>query len=302
MPRLSIIIPHRRNDAQFEATVLSVLENQPRDSEVIVVHDGSYADPYKLDGELLFVECQSSDCVALLNAGLMAACAPHVCTVLDGVQVSPDWVENALQLLEDPGVAAVALRTELDGESNASSCGIDARRLANAADLQRGLVAQVPQQDLCAGPELACGCYRTKILRALGGWNSQLSAEVADVDLAWTLQALGMNCACTASGRVTVSRECKRNFSNASMKQLAALAVAYGVCAGGATAAMSDLLRACLSGNISLAVAWSSGVMGSRATELVAARLRSAEQRVAALPPTLRVFAEDELSYRRNAA
>ena len=86
------------------------------------------------------------------------------------------------------------------------------------------------------------------------------------------------------------------------MKQLAALAVAYGACAGGATAAMGDLLRGCLSGNVSLAVAWCSGVMGSRATESVAERLRLAEQRLAELAPALRVFSAEEANYHRRAA
>ena len=56
MPRLSIIVPHRQDDQQLEATILSVLENRPRDCEVIVVHDGSYLDPYQLSDELIYVQ------------------------------------------------------------------------------------------------------------------------------------------------------------------------------------------------------------------------------------------------------
>ena len=194
MPRLSIVIPHRRDDLRFEATLLSVLENQPRDSEVIVVHDGSYADPYRLNGELLFVEASSTDCVGLLNAGLLAACAPAICTVLDGVHVNHGWADNALRLLDDPSIASVAISTVRQGESNTTTCGIDPNRLAVGADLQRGVVARTTTQGGSAAPELACGFYRTKILRAIGGWDPDLQSEVADVDLAWTMQALGLRC------------------------------------------------------------------------------------------------------------
>ena len=51
VPRLSIIIPHR-NDQLLEETILSVLENRPRDCEIIVAHDGSYCDPYQLVDEV----------------------------------------------------------------------------------------------------------------------------------------------------------------------------------------------------------------------------------------------------------
>ncbi len=40
-PRLSIIVPIGRDLAAFERTLISVLENQPTDCEVLVPHDGS---------------------------------------------------------------------------------------------------------------------------------------------------------------------------------------------------------------------------------------------------------------------
>ena len=79
MPRLSIIVPHRHQDSRLEATLLSLLENRPDDSEIIVVHDGSYGDPYKLVDEVIFIEEErSSNTLKLLNAGVMAACSPAI--------------------------------------------------------------------------------------------------------------------------------------------------------------------------------------------------------------------------------
>ncbi len=44
-PRLSIIVPYCRDEAAFETTLVSVLENRPNQCEVLVPHDGSYQDP-----------------------------------------------------------------------------------------------------------------------------------------------------------------------------------------------------------------------------------------------------------------
>lgn len=282
MPRLSIIIPHRNDDARLEATVLSVLENCPHDSEIIVVHNGGYSDPYDLAEELLVVEAERrANCLQLLNAGVMAACAPVVCTLLDGVTVSRDWAEEPLDLLRaaDEGVVSVGIRT---ARATGSTYGISTRALKNGNDLQRGKVELEKSTGACSGPHLACGFYRKKLLRSLGGWNERLDVSVADIDMAWMLQALEIPVLCAAQSQVTIDSDCTRGFTNASMKQLAELAVAYEVTSGGATSAMGDLLRGCLAGNVALAVAWASGIMGGRATHEVKRRLSSAGQSVEA--------------------
>ena len=84
MPRLSTIIPHRGNSLALENTILSVLENQSDDCEVILVHDGSYSDPYNLSDELLIIEEQTDNPITLLNVGLMAACSPTICVLTPG--------------------------------------------------------------------------------------------------------------------------------------------------------------------------------------------------------------------------
>ena len=40
----------------LESTLVSVLENRPRDCEVIVVSNRKYDDPYSLAGEVTFIE------------------------------------------------------------------------------------------------------------------------------------------------------------------------------------------------------------------------------------------------------
>ncbi|MEZ6134509.1 MAG: glycosyltransferase family 2 protein [Pirellulaceae bacterium] len=302
MPQLSIIIPHQHDDLRLESTILSVLENRPADSEVIVVHDGSYSDPYQLSDELLYVEIgRSRGVLAQLNAGVMAACAPVVCTLLDGVYVSQGWADASLDALKSDEQISVVAVTANSSEDRKSTYGIDGRALASLNFLQRGRVDLTRPSRTCLGPELTCGFYRTKVIRAIGGWNEKLALAVADIDMAWMLQALELQCV-NSDDQVTVSPERTRSFDNRSMKQLAELAVAYGVSRGGTSVAMSDLLRVCLSGHVSQAVAWASGIMSARATESVAVRLEQAQARLLEQTPALRVFPQDESRYRRQAA
>ena len=80
IPQLSIVVPVFGDSAAFEATLVSVLENQPSCSEVIVAHDGSYDDPFDLADEVRLVESQASTFGSLVGsashqAGTVCSCA-----------------------------------------------------------------------------------------------------------------------------------------------------------------------------------------------------------------------------------
>ena len=130
MPRLSIVVPFEKDPACLESTLLSILENRPNDAELILVHRGNYSDPYHLEtDELIVVEGDAdSSLVELVNEGVRAACAAVVEVVLPGCIVAPDWTAEALELFQDPDVAAVAIPVSADGES-IDSYGIDAKWL-----------------------------------------------------------------------------------------------------------------------------------------------------------------------------
>ncbi len=71
VPRLSIVVPISRDLAAFESTLISVLENRPRDCEVLVTHDGSYDDPFNLCDEVRFVIADSAALVDLVSAATL---------------------------------------------------------------------------------------------------------------------------------------------------------------------------------------------------------------------------------------
>ncbi len=286
MPRLSIIVPHCGDDSQLEMTLVSILETVPDESEIIVVHDGSYSDPYDLSNEVVFVVAEAScSNTALLNAALMASCAPYLNVVLPGVVVSTDWTYQSLQQFEDPSTACVAIPVSTDSGRHV---GLLASTRATSARLQKGLVDQRRSVEPVAGPSIQCGFYRRKTLLVVGGWNEQLDLAAADVELAWILQTLGLNSADVEFDGV-VDRSGRSRTQSRSIQQLAAISVAFGISASGIAAALGSFLLLTLTGKFATACAWSKGLLDRATVSSVSRRLQHAESELQA------VSEEDEL-------
>lgn len=299
MPRLSIVIPHAGNVSELEATLLSVLENRPSESEIIVVHDGHYNDPYRLGDEVVFVEV---DCVSgvtqLLNAGVLAACSPVVHTLVEGVSVVPQWTDQAMeQLLSDCELAAVALGVA--GDKRTCTYGIDPRVLNSPNRLRQGNIELQKPSTACAGPELRCGFFRRKVLLALGGFNASLDARSASLDFAFAIRALNLVARCESEVRV-VDLVAERTVPQS--KQLAILAVAYGVLEPSLGVVAREFARGLLSGNPSSCLGWCGGLLsGSTDTSkrIADARYQLDEAR----QDRLRIFVgDDQPANQRRAA
>ena len=277
MPRLSIIVPHRHHDSRLEATLLSLLENRPDDSEIIVVHDGSYGDPYQLVDEVIFIEEQRwSSTLKLLNAGVMAACSPAVCVLLDGTIVTDGWSEAPLSLLLESATAAVAVAVQTPRSQ--TSRGIDARLLHRPSIAQAGRIEAVGARAECIGPVLACGFYRRKVLLALGGWNEELEVQAADVELALALGSLGLACKCDDSTLVATNAAQSRKLSTAAWKQLASLVAAHGLVSPGWGNSLKSLIGGCLQGRLFTAVAWAAGLRDASTIRRTQLRMNHARQ------------------------
>ncbi len=165
MPRISIIIAHQ-HDQRLEETLLSVLECRPRDCEVIVAHDGSYADPNQLADEVLFVETNAScSQTTKLNEALFAACSPVVHLLSEGVKSNRWLVRSSGGRIARQESVAVAPLIETTDSKATTYAGLDEKRLTSRGlqTVKRG----VPTQ--CAGPLLAAGFYSRKLLLGLGG-------------------------------------------------------------------------------------------------------------------------------------
>jgi GT2 family glycosyltransferase len=113
LPRLAVIIPtHHRADL-LHACLTSVTRYAPRDTEIIVVDDGSpsgagaaVAGRFQ-DVRVIKLGRRHGFCVAA-NTGIRAARSDIVELLNDDTEVTEGWAEPALGRFEDPNIGAVA--------------------------------------------------------------------------------------------------------------------------------------------------------------------------------------------------
>src|SRR5512135_581399 len=95
--RLSVVIPVLGRLHKLEDTLVSVLENRPAGSEIVVVLNEPYEDPYDLTGEVNFIKAPAraglADC---LNRGIAASHGQIIHTLGCGVEVAPGWTDSIL--------------------------------------------------------------------------------------------------------------------------------------------------------------------------------------------------------------
>ena len=205
MPRLSIVIPCLGGAAEFDGTLVSVLQNRPADCEVLVVHTEPYADPYDLAGEVEFLPHAGPNLVSLINAGLQQSSGEIVHLLGCGLQATEGWTAAATDHFNDEEVAAVTpLIAEADGQAivsaglrftrGGSRKVVTDRRLLSpgAGRLRAGVL----------GPTLAAGFYRRDVLAALDGLDESLGDGLADVGIALSIRALGLLHVCEPAARL----------------------------------------------------------------------------------------------------
>lgn len=194
MPRLSIVIPCLGGAAEFDGTLVSILQHRPADCEVLVVHTEPYDDPYDLTGEVQFIEAAGKSLVELINASVDLAQGEVLHIVGCGLEATERWTDAALAHFTDFDVAAVSpIVLAEDGQSIVAT-GLSwtlggTRRVLNDARIASPGAGRLRAKIL--GPTLQAAFYRREVLAALGGLDASLGDELADVDLALAIQALG---------------------------------------------------------------------------------------------------------------
>ena len=171
MQRLSIIVPFMGDLKRFEDTLVSVLENQPEQSEVVVVLNEPYDDPYELRGEVKFVEApQGADLVDCFACGLVASSAPVVHMIAAGFEATPGWADAALARFAEPGVAAVApVVVDRGNPERILSAGLRWTAAGSIGRIAAGkrLDRFAANDRVLCGPELAVAFYRRDVLETI---------------------------------------------------------------------------------------------------------------------------------------
>lgn len=195
MPRLSIVIPSPDFNGDVEDTLVSILQNRPTSSEVILVTAGRYDDPYQLSDEVEFAEENAgASILRLINRGFQEARAEIVHVVLPGVRVVEGWTEAVPACFDNPRVAAVspALKHNTP-KSLRASLGVHYRSFGVRRVVGRGLrfSASALRAAPILGPTLHAGFYRRDVVLGLGGFDENVGWELADVDMGLAMRELG---------------------------------------------------------------------------------------------------------------
>ena len=187
--QLTVIIP-AYNEARSIADTVRSLQTQTLPPDEIVVVDDCSTDgtgdvARALDVTVLRPPVNTGSKAGAQNFALDRVRTQFTMAVDADTVLMPDAIEKLLGAFDDPNVAAV--------------CGSVIPRYVQTL-WERGRYIEYlfaftfykPIQDYYGRPLISSGCfsaYRTKILRANGGWSTRTLAE--DMDLTWTLYQAG---------------------------------------------------------------------------------------------------------------
>lgn len=207
MCRLSIVVPYDRDEAAFETSLVSVLENRPEYCEIIVSHDGQYPDPFDLGDEVRFVIAPGADSVSLIKAAVSAAMGRVVHVMMGGARATENWSEEPVSMFEQADLACVApiIRDLSSGE-----CVIAAGWRDNGSRLQQPIArgAKTPsRRDVAAiqGAYLMASFWRRSTLESILELPLNNFDGALDYVLATALQKSGWRCRLSPASEVVAS-------------------------------------------------------------------------------------------------
>ena len=218
-PRLSIVIPAPADPAAVEETLVSVLENRPAESEIIVVLGFEYGDPWNIGDEVRFIKAPiGSNRVACVNLGLAASRGRVLHVLAAGWRATPFWTDAAVEHFTDERVGAVVpLELAADDPDRIVAAGIETcrsgrricRRPRGDASRVRGFRAA--DQATPSGPTLEAGFWSSQMLaRLTNGFCLWCGDEYADADMAVSLRAAGGRVVLEPAARVVAAAERQR--------------------------------------------------------------------------------------------
>lgn len=212
MRKLSIIIPVLGRLEHQENSLVSVLQNRPADTEVLVVLNRPYADPYDLSGEVRFLQARrGAGRVECLNLAIRESQAPIVHVLACGVEAVEGWTASPLRHFRDPQVAAVApLLLSSEEPRHIVAAGVGSSRGGGLRLVGEGRAegSLGPWTSQMLGPSLLAGFYRKAAIEAAGGFDASLG-RAADIDLAIRLRASGYRLLLDPQSKIHAADDCQ---------------------------------------------------------------------------------------------
>jgi hypothetical protein len=207
MSRLTILIPDTTFNTALEQTLVSVLQNRPEYSEVIVATAQPYEDPYELGREVRFLcnaSCETR--LDLINYGCREARGDVVHLLLPGVLATDGWTDRVLHHFADKKVAAVApMIVPSEEAARVIAMGISYTKSGSRCLVGAGTRIGDDQavRHAVLAPTLSAGFFRRETLNALAGFDRELGESFADVELGLALRDLGLTTHVEPHSRVT---------------------------------------------------------------------------------------------------
>jgi biofilm PGA synthesis N-glycosyltransferase PgaC len=187
--KLTVVVPAYNEAASIADTVRSLLNQTRKIDHIIVIDDFSTDNTGEIASGLGVTVIRPPK-----NTGSKAGAQNFAMTQVESeftmaidadTVLAPDAIEKIMAAMENPKVAA--------------ACGFVLPRHVRTV-WERGRYVEYlyaftfykPIQDHYAKPLISSGCfsvYRTKVLKANGGWNTRTMAE--DMDLTWSFYQMG---------------------------------------------------------------------------------------------------------------
>jgi GT2 family glycosyltransferase len=201
---VSIVIPSHNRPDLLRLCLQSVHRHAPRNTQVIVVDDGSANSVVSTVAAEFGVTVLRNDrplgFAAAANRGIAAATGSVIELLNDDTEVEPGWADAALAHFADPTIAAVAPLV-LQGPPTAGTPIIDSA--GDEYDLggfarKRGhgesLTDRFREPCEVFGASASSAFYRADVLRRVGDFPADFGAYFEDVDLAWRIRKGGFHC------------------------------------------------------------------------------------------------------------
>lgn len=195
MQRFSIIVPVLGDRRLLDDTLASVLRYRPPTCQIVVVHDGTYDDPYGLEGEIDLVSTsQRSELIRLFNCGLDQANGDLVALIRPGIELDESWNHPVEAAFENPRVGSVTPIMVTPAQptmlvSAGVTKGFGFRR--QIVGSQKRLAPRTLRRMTPLGPTSWAAFYRRSALDQLGAVDDQLDSHYLDLELALGLASLG---------------------------------------------------------------------------------------------------------------
>ena len=254
-PRFSIIIPVVGQPSALDETLASILRDLGEDSEVVLVHDGTFEDPYNIADELTVIDAQTKRLAGQISIAVEKSAGQIIAIVRPGVELPEKWNDVVAAAFEDPKVASAA--PILVSQSNSQSivtAGVQTnyhyRRLLTGA--KKKLAQRVFGRLQPLGPSAWAAFYRRSTLTMIGDLDQKIEDQYFDLDLALTLKQMGYSCeslpavVCQIDRSARVERESQRPHGVSAQRSIARHASGESTFSRGLTSFVSELISAIL--------------------------------------------------------